>query len=314
MKKIILILLLILIPFNVFAKEYSKEELISSANLIKDYKFDDNNIVDNISVTDDKIIVGVNGVTYNINYEISNANSEGKSIIKYNYDLEVNNTITYNEYQNRIKDIRYVLYVLSAKVQDVEFNDSILYYFTALLDNAFNQYSDEAFSSNYLIVNDNVTLEGGESDYIFYERNFPLHAVKYFKDQFISVINVINMDNNTFKSTSSIKEETDNKIVLNLKLDVYENYNGDEKNNWDLVKGYYNKYIESFNIDEVEDLYEGEYVDDAKKLPEDKQVKVENTSSDNSILNIIIGLSFIVVGIIIGISIVSLKSKLNSLK
>ena len=289
MKKILILIVAILFPTMVFAKNITKADLETAVNYYnnicdsderKYFEEEDGTceVPQTMEVTNDKIIItdttsSSEPEVFEFNYVINDDNT-----ISLNYVTNIANGMTQEQYQSATQTPLTLLYpaMIIAQTQGAKIADYGAYLVTMLLSNLVTGLGDvvngtENQQFKYIIISDGVTIDTTDDyDLVINESQFGDYVMRIAEGMYRTPISFKD-DNesegqiNSFVFTTTFTKMDDDNGVLTSTIKI------DPNADYTKVAGMYEKLDETFpgesqnnSIDPVEDLAEQAKEDNPK--------------------------------------------------
>ena len=169
-----------------------------------------------ITVENKAIKMTTNGSSYIITYDLTNNPT-------FSYSVDVEQGMSYDDFKEKTDNLSAPMigYAAVANIQGVEFEDAVAYVAMCVLQSAFSGNNNIDLSDSYMIVSDEVTVEG--NDKAIKESEFGKHVMEYTNAMYKEKTSYKDTEGyNTFEWTTERKDVTDTscKIVSTLKVDL----------------------------------------------------------------------------------------------
>ncbi len=291
---LIALLVLILIPSRVFAVEVTEENLRSAFEGMKNYQYtedgetNNSGIIDSYTMdTENKVItITFNDQEYRINYTLG-ANPT------FTYSENITSSITYDEYKkSNATSVWLFPYMAVAKIQGVDYKDTLAYEIEVLLSSLENAFKDAFF-----VVDDNQDVTVESDIPTVKESEFGPYFVNYIKELYASETTLF-QDNkedmlDSVKLTVFTTNSTSDSVTLNYKTVI------DTTKDYSKLNGLFDKLESTFS--ELEDELENginktNTGTTLKQVKAGQEVPVPDTAMNYPRLIIILGLFIILIG------------------
>lgn len=181
MKKVInIIVLMFLVVLFICNSVYGATIPVTDENLnqaLQSFVSSDTN-EDNYEITmsDGKMTIKVDGKSYTLNYDLTNNPT-------FTLSIPIKQGMTYNEFKEQTDNLSLPMvgYIGVVNVQGVNIEDAGTYVAKCLLMNAFSSMSSG--SSKYIIATDGTTVESTDAT-VIYESDFGNHVMEYVNSMY----------------------------------------------------------------------------------------------------------------------------------
>lgn len=168
-----------------------------------------------VSVKNHKILAHINGEDYSITYDLN-----GNPV--FIYTVDVKQGMSYQDFQEKISGLSSVMlgYIAVANIQGVSVEDAAMYYTMQLMTAAFSGTSSMDLSDTYVIVGDEVTVEGDNSK-VIKESKFGKRVMEYVNAVYAEKTSVVDSEGiNSFEYTVERQDVTKKSCKLVSTLTV----------------------------------------------------------------------------------------------
>ena len=245
-------------------------------------------------ITDDKIYIDASdGSKKEINYTIQDNND-----VLFSISRTIDNTTTYDQYQEYTSEgIGLIIgYPIVAATKGIKYNDSSAYissYFMEFISKALESLMSNSSpsNSNYLIVDDDATVDADPGVTVIKKSEFPAHAVEYATNtngtEKITYSDEDEIDTFELTTTPDVSDST--KYVLNYELLVK------GSNDFSAIEGMSNSFINGEGTKDSLDPTE----ETEEEVEEEKDYSTVENPKTGYIISIVSTLVLLTIAVII---------------